>query len=57
METKFSKFLNVLITTILYVFIGALVGGVIGVLTVYIGSWALVFAGLVVAIILILNDE
>lgn len=50
-------FFNGIFTCLVWFFLGAFVGGVIGALVIYIGAWALILIGGVVALGLHLTDE
>ena len=52
-----GNFFNGIFTCLLYFFLGAFVGGVIGALVIYIGAWTLIVIGGVVALGLHLTDK
>lgn len=54
--TQSINFFNALLINLMWFCLGALVGGVIGALVIYIGAWLLIVIGGVVALGLHLSD-
>ena len=55
--TQSINFFNALLINLMWFCLGALVGGVIGALVIYIGAWTLILIGGVVALGLHLTDK
>lgn len=56
-ETQVINFFNALLTNLMWFFLGAFVGGVIGALVIYFGAWSVMAIGGVVALGLHITDK